>query len=124
LSQLKTHYYNQEVAEPLQSFFLDHQKMRVSQLSGGMARYLETLMVLHLPSDFVILDEPFSFLSPLLRAEVQKVIIGYKGKKGVLLSDHAYELAVETADRVVLLKDGNLQNIQNLEELRELEYLS
>jgi ABC-type branched-subunit amino acid transport system ATPase component len=34
-------------------------------LSGGKIRLIETLLILHSPVEFILLDEPFTHLSPL-----------------------------------------------------------
>jgi ABC-type lipopolysaccharide export system ATPase subunit len=51
-------FYNDDM---IQSF----SNRKIAQLSDGELRYLEIKLVLCSPSKFVLLDEPYSGLSPL-----------------------------------------------------------
>ena len=45
--------------------YQDHYHKTVGQLSGGELRMLETLLVLYNKADFILLDEPFTHISPV-----------------------------------------------------------
>ena len=51
-----------------------HLRKKTSALSGGELRYLEVLLLLHLPAPFVLLDEPFSGIEPLYQDAVIRLI--------------------------------------------------
>ncbi|MCF0071768.1 ATP-binding cassette domain-containing protein [Dyadobacter sp. CY261] len=91
-----------------------YRRTRVKDLSTGNRRLLGTLIVLLMPVAFTLLDEPFAALSPLSIEQMGKVIAEQKARKGILISDHAYEDVLGLADetylivpigRSVLLKD-------------------
>src|SRR5690606_37841927 len=65
-------------------------KKKISALSGGEKRYFQVLLILNLPTAFVLLDEPFSQVEPLYRAEIKALINVHKQEKGILLTDHDY----------------------------------
>ena len=48
---------------------------KISQLSGGELRYLEIKMLLHIDCKFVLLDEPFNGVSPILVGKIKKIIL-------------------------------------------------
>lgn len=76
---------------------------KIGDLSGGQQRLVEVLMVLLSPVHFVLLDEPFSQLAPVLVEGLVRLIQTTKQNKGILLSDHQYETVMEMADRTYLM---------------------
>ncbi|MFN8345836.1 MAG: ATP-binding cassette domain-containing protein [Spirosomataceae bacterium] len=79
---------------------------RMGQLSGGERRFLETLMLLLSPVQFVLLDEPFSHLSPLYVEQLKTIIQTQKANKGILITDHLYREVLDVADQTYLLQNG------------------
>lgn len=101
-----------------------HQKIRLSELSTGLRKLVEVLVVLLSPKKFVILDEPFSFLAPVLVEEVIRVIRNQAQYKGILLTDHLYQHVFEVCDRHYLLMDGAVRRVTNLSELTQYGYVT
>jgi ABC-type branched-subunit amino acid transport system ATPase component len=92
----------------------DYLHVPASKLSGGNKRLMETMLILLSPVKFVLLDEPFTHLSPRTVETLATVIGQEKQNKGVLVSDHAYQHVTNLSDdlylivpvgRCVLLKD-------------------
>lgn len=113
LGRLKTH-----------EEFEKHANYRFSELSTGMAKYLETLILLHTPCEFLLLDEPFSFIAPV---HVEKLIPEIKlvsKEKGILVTDHQYESILTVSTRLYLMKDQSLYPIEGRQELEDFGYLS
>ncbi|HEY4324149.1 MAG TPA: ATP-binding cassette domain-containing protein [Mucilaginibacter sp.] len=100
------------------------QAKKVGKLSLGQQRYLQLLLLLNLNHKFLILDEPFSMVEPLVRTFVKELILEYKQKKGFIITDHYYLDVIEIANNVKLLKDGNLIDINSFNDLHDLNYLS
>ena len=97
---------------------------KISQLSGGELKYLELKLVLQNESKFVLLDEPYSGLAPIMYGKVNLLIQQNASKKGIIVTDHNYEEILKTATRIVLLKNGKTISIQNKDELVEFGYLN
>lgn len=57
-------------------------------LSNGELRYIEILLLLESKSPFVILDEPFIGLSPIMVEQVSAYIKLNRLNKGIIFSDH------------------------------------
>ncbi|MCF4101900.1 ATP-binding cassette domain-containing protein [Gillisia sp. M10.2A] len=93
-------------------------------LSGGEKRILEILLLLNSKADFVLLDEPFNGVSPILRDLIIKNIKDEKSNKGFIVTDHDYENVITIADRILLLKDASLKEIKDKRELIKYGYLS
>lgn len=92
-------------------------------LSGGEKRIVETLIILYSDADFILLDEPFSGISPKLCDEMERIIKGQSPHKGIIISDHNYESVFGMADDVYLLSQTYLRKIKDFEELRRFNYL-
>ena len=95
----------------------------VGQLSVGERRYLATLLLGQLPQPFLLLDEPFSMLEPIQMEYIKAYLGRLKVSKGILLADHYYEDALQTADRKLLLRNGRLETVSDKEDLAEKGYL-
>lgn len=90
---------------------------KIKHLSGGELRYLQIKIVLFNPSKFVLLDEPYSGLSPLMIESVNKLIVENSKFKGIIITDHNYENVIRISTRLILLKDGKLHTISKKAEL-------
>ena len=95
----------------------------IGELSSGELRYLEIKLVLSNPSKFVLLDEPYNGLSPLLIEKINDLILKNAAQKGIIITDHNYESIIGISTRLTLLKEGKLHHIKNKEELVEKGYL-
>jgi ABC-type multidrug transport system ATPase subunit len=80
-----------------------YKETRISDLSTGNVRLIGTLLVLVLPVAFTLLDEPFAALSPISVEQMQKAIVEQKSRKGILISDHAYQDVLDLADETYLI---------------------
>lgn len=99
-------------------------KKKVKHLSGGELRYLEIKIVLYNSSKFVLLDEPYNGLSPIMIDVVNELIKANSKKKGIIITDHNYQNVIKISTRLVLVKDGKMHNILKKEDLIECGYLS
>lgn len=104
-------------------FIKDQANKRFSELSGGMKRVLEVLLVLESKSKFTILDEPFSHIMPVYIDVVKESIKRMKKEKGILITDHQYRNVISISDQIYLLKEGILQQVASEIELREKGYI-
>ncbi|WP_209282309.1 ATP-binding cassette domain-containing protein [Flavobacterium sp. XN-5] len=110
-------FYNDEMIE---SFI----NRKISQLSGGELRYLEIKLVLCNSSKFVLLDEPYNGLSPLMIEKVNTLIKVNAKQKGILITDHNYENVISLSTKLMLMKDGKAHHLKCKEELVSKGYLN
>jgi len=76
-------------------------------LSGGERRRLEIARSLVLSPRFLLLDEPFAGVDPILVAQIQEIIRRLKQQGiGVLITDHHVEATLAITDRAYILNDG------------------
>lgn len=82
---------------------------RAYTLSGGERRRLEIARALITRPRFLLMDEPFSGVDPISVSEVQKIVLGLKGKGiGVLITDHNVRETLRIVDRAYLMHDGKV----------------
>jgi ABC-type multidrug transport system ATPase subunit len=125
IKQLAGIYTNKYRAELLDlKLFSENGDNVLDDLSGGQRRLIELLLILYSDSTFILLDEPFSQLSPVLIEEMQKHLTKFKQRKGIILTDHYYQHTLETADRIVLLHNGCNYRIDSLEDLQLHGYIT
>ena len=81
-----------------------------SELSGGQQRMVEIVRALVARPPLLLLDEPAVGLAPTMHAQLATVIrqIAKEQNVGILLIEHAIELVLSTADRVVVLNQGSV----------------
>jgi osmoprotectant transport system ATP-binding protein len=98
-----------ELAE-LTRFPVDALDRYPHQLSGGQRQRVGLMRALMLNPDALLLDEPLGALDPLVRADLQTELreIFRKLGKTVVLVTHDLGEAAYFADRVVLLRDGQI----------------
>ncbi len=78
-------------------------------LSGGERRRLEITRALVTNPSFLLLDEPFSGIDPIVVAEAQEIIKDLKKRGlGILLTDHNVRETLSITDRAYLVAEGRL----------------
>ncbi len=84
-------------------------KAKAYTLSGGERRRLEITRALVTNPSFLLLDEPFSGIDPIVVAEAQEIIKDLKKRGlGILLTDHNVRETLAITDRAYLVADGRI----------------
>jgi ABC-type lipopolysaccharide export system ATPase subunit len=96
---------------------------KTGSLSGGEVRYLEIKLLLNTPCRFIMLDEPFSGVSPVMVEQIQKLILETSPEKGIILSDHDYRNVLKITSRCCLIHQGSLKQISGREDLLRWGYI-
>lgn len=102
--------------------FKSKYKTAIKDLSGGQGRLIEIFLLLKKPSRFVMLDEPFSHLSPIHIEVVKELIQQEKANKGFLITDHMFRHIVQICDDLYVLADGKMHLTKDVQELEFLGY--
>jgi ABC-type branched-subunit amino acid transport system ATPase component len=84
---------------------------KAAELSGGQRRIAETLLLLHAPTLFTLLDEPLTHISPVQLEVLGAEITAAGRRKGVLISDHNHRVLLPLCQRLYLLTDGCLRSV-------------
>ena len=80
------------------------------QLSGGQQQRVGIARSLAVEPELWFLDEPFSALDPLIRREMQDEFIRLQSvlKKTIVFITHDFDEAIRLADRIAIMKDGEI----------------
>jgi len=98
-------------AELLASVGMDGEQNKMpSELSGGMQKRVGLARALALDPDILLFDEPTSGLDPITTTEVGQLIVKLKQERNLtsIVVTHDIHGARLFADRIVLLKEGNV----------------
>lgn len=76
------------------------------ELSGGQQQRVALARALASDPPVLLLDEPFSALDPILRRELQDLVLGLD--KTILFVTHDLREALRLGERVVFLRDGRV----------------
>ncbi len=84
-------------------------KSRAYTLSGGEMRRLEITRALVTNPSFLLLDEPFSGIDPIVVGEAKEIISELKSKGiGILVTDHNVRETLSITDRAYLISEGKI----------------
>ncbi len=114
-------FWDEFIQQPI---FQNHQHKTAGELSGGELRMLETLMIVYNKADFILLDEPFTHISPVQTEYFKPIIRDCAQRKGIIITDHQYYNVLDVADRLILLENGYTRPVNNEADLVTYQYLS
>lgn len=104
----------------IKRFELDPKK-KAKTYSKGNRQKVALISALSTDSDLYIFDEPTSGLDPLMEAIFQEEVVKPKKEgKAILLSSHILSEVERLADKVVIIRKGNVVETGTLDELRHL----
>ena len=81
-----------------------------SQLSGGQLQRIGVARAFASDPKIVLMDEPFSALDPITRAQLQSELVGLQTrlKKTVVFVTHDMDEAIKIADRICIIDGGRI----------------
>lgn len=98
--------------------------LKCRKLSGGEFRLLEFLIIAYSSSKYILMDEPFNGVSPIIKEEIIKILKDQSKTKAFVITDHDYRSILEVSTKIVLIKDGCTKEIKSPSELRAYGYLT
>ncbi|CAH1659579.1 MULTISPECIES: ABC transporter ATP-binding protein [unclassified Chelatococcus] len=89
------------------------------QLSGGQQQRVALARAIVFQPDLLLLDEPLGALDKQLRVQMQTELKALQRRLGVtaVFVTHDQEEAMSMADRIVVMRDGNIVQLDTPEEL-------
>lgn len=112
---------NKEKRDKLIKRFELDPKKKAKGYSKGNRQKVGLIAALAVDSDLYIFDEPTSGLDPLMEQVFQEEVQKLKNAgKAILLSSHILSEVERLADKVVIIRQGEIVETGTLEELRHL----
>ena len=89
------------------------------ELSGGMQQRVGLARALAADPEFLLMDEPFSALDPLIRRQLQSEFIklSKQMKKTTVFITHDLDEAVKVGHRIAIMRDGKVIQVGTPEEI-------
>jgi len=81
-----------------------------AQLSGGMQQRVGLARALATDADILLMDEAFSALDPLIRTDMQSVLLDLQTElhKTIVFITHDLDEALRLGERIAILRDGEI----------------
>ncbi len=109
----------EKIAEVLENVGLsDSLDKMPSQLSGGMRKRISLARSIVVDPLIMLYDEPTTGLDPVTSDEISMLIndVKMKYKTSSIIITHDIKCALSTADRIIMLKEGNVYKDGKVEE--------
>lgn len=114
--------FDHEKAMEIIAFMKLQLNQKIKYLSKGNKNRLKIAVTLARNAPYVVLDEPFSGLDPLVRKAILKSMIRFIDLENQLLiiTTHEVKEVEPILDEVILLKEGRIIAQQSVEDIREI----
>ena len=90
-----------------------------AQLSGGMRQRVGLARALTTDADILLMDEAFSALDPLIKTEMQDILLDLQEelKKTIVFITHDLAEALRIGDNIAILRDGKIIQTDDPQEI-------
>lgn len=90
-----------------------------AELSGGQQQRIGVARALAVNPEIILMDEPFSALDPITRDQLQQEVLKLQDElhKTIVFVTHDMDEALKIADRIAVLKDGEIIQYDTPEEI-------
>lgn len=87
-------------------------------LSGGERRRVEIARCLATDPTFILLDEPFTGIDPIVVADIQDIVRHLKNRGiGILITDHSVRETLAITDRAYIIVEGQIRTSGTPEQI-------
>ena len=112
--------FDTERFEYLSSVFPISRTMRIDNMSKGMQRQAALMLALSVKPKYLLLDEAFDGLDPVMRAVLKAILIEGMENSNMtaIISSHNLRELEDLCDHVALIHNGRMLYCDNLESLQ------
>ncbi|WP_257348812.1 ABC transporter ATP-binding protein [Pseudalkalibacillus decolorationis] len=97
----------------------EYRKRYPHELSGGQQQRIGVVRALAADPPVMLMDEPFGALDPIIREKIQEEFLQIQRevKKTILFVSHDIDEAIKMADKIVLLRGGEIMQFDTPSEM-------
>ncbi|WP_353894035.1 betaine/proline/choline family ABC transporter ATP-binding protein [Proteinivorax hydrogeniformans] len=122
LKKMNKEEYIDKVDELLKMVGLDpktYKERYPAELSGGQQQRIGVIRALAADPPIILMDEPFSALDPISREQLQEELVKLQEEiqKTIVFVTHDMDEALKIADRICLMRDGEVVQIDTPEKI-------
>lgn len=126
------HYYesqftdfNKAKALEIISFMKLNHDQKIKYLSKGNRNRLKIAVTLGRNAPYIVLDEPFNGLDPMVRKAIMKSIIKFINldEQTVIMATHEVNEVEPILDEVLLLRSGHVIAYESVDDIRETHHM-
>jgi glycine betaine/proline transport system ATP-binding protein len=94
-------------------------QVRPTELSGGMRQRVGLARALATDADILLMDEPFSALDPLIRRDMQDLLLELQAdlQKTIVFVTHDLNEAMRLGHRIMVMRDGRTVQLGTVTEI-------
>lgn len=113
--------FDREKAEAIAAFMQLDRGRKIRRLSKGNRARLKILVTLARRSPYIVMDEPFSGLDPIVRKAIVTGMLKFVdlNEQTLIIATHQVKEVEPIFDDVVLLKQGRIIAQKEVEQIRE-----
>lgn len=103
----------------LEEFSISHLRREIGySLSGGERRRVEIARCLATEPTFILLDEPFTGIDPIVVADIQDTVRHLRQRGiGILITDHSVRETLTITDRAYIIVEGQIRTAGTPEQI-------
>lgn len=120
ISGMEKNERDQKAGEAIEMVGLEgYEHKKPSELSGGMQQRVGLARALANDPEILLMDEAFSALDPLIRADMQDELLELQQRmnKTIVFITHDLDEALKIGDRIAIMKDGAIVQIGSPEQI-------
>ncbi|HHX38677.1 MAG TPA: LPS export ABC transporter ATP-binding protein [Armatimonadetes bacterium] len=111
MNRLSRAEQDKRIDQLLEEFTVTHLRKEMGfSLSGGERRRVEIARCLATDPTFILLDEPFTGIDPIVVSDIQEIIRHLKNRGiGILITDHSVRETLAITDRAYIIVEGKIR---------------
>lgn len=115
------HDFNREQAEEILEFMKLEKTQKVKHLSKGNRGRLKMALTMARNAPYILLDEPFSGLDPMVRNSIVKGLIKFVDleKQALIITTHEIREIEPILDEVIAIREGKILSHKTVDGIRE-----
>jgi len=119
MNRLSRAEQDKRIDQLLEEFTITHLRKEMGfSLSGGERRRVEIARCLATNPTFILLDEPFTGIDPIVVSDIQEIIRHLKNRGiGILITDHSVRETLAITDRAYIIVEGKIRTAGTPEQI-------